>query len=203
MSSYNRSHSRYVYQKYVKRIIDILLSLTLLIILFIPGLVIAFIICTTSRGPAFFTQKRTGYMGQPFTIYKFRSMRIEAPHNIATADLENSQRYTTKFGRILRKTSIDELPQLINVLKGDMSLIGPRPLIPTEKIINATRHQLGIDTILPGITGLAQINGRDMISDKAKVQFDLKYYQNISFSLDMRICGQTIMQVLKHKDIKK
>lgn len=191
-----------IYRNIIKRLCDIVASLVLVIIALIPGIIIACLIKLTSRGPVFFEQDRVGREGRPFKMYKFRSMVVDAPHEISTVDFKNANKYITRIGNFLRKTSFDELPQLFNVLKGDMSIIGPRPLIPTEVVINKERHELKIDEILPGITGLAQINGRDRIDDRTKLSYDLQYYQELSFALDVRILFKTISNVAVGKDIQ-
>lgn len=135
-------------------------------------------------------------------IYKFRTMATDAPSEMATTNLDNPEQYVTRLGHYLRQMSIDELPQLLNVIKGDMSIVGPRPLIMSEVAINRERHRLKIDQALPGITGWAQVNGRDMISNNEKVAYDLEYFSNISLAMDAKIILLTIKQVLKHQDIK-
>lgn len=192
----------YVYRDIVKRILDIIVSLVLLTILLIPGILIAILIKLTSKGPIFFKQERVGWNSQLFNIYKFRSMAVDAPHNMTTAAFTNANQYITTVGRFLRKTSIDELPQLLNVLKGDMSIVGPRPLIPAEHAINYQRHELGIDQLLPGITGLAQVNGRDLLNDQDKLAFDKQYYEHVSFLMDTKIIVKTIANVIISKDIQ-
>lgn len=192
-----------IYQKYIKRILDIIFSSFFLILLLPLFIIISMIIKLTSSGPIFFTQSRIGQDSVKFQIYKFRSMSVNAPHEIATAELLNANDYITKPGKWLRKTSIDELPQLINVLLGQMSIIGPRPLISSERHVNNLRHEIGIDQLKPGITGLAQINGRDLLSDNAKVSYDEQYFNNVSFALDLKIFLKTIGKVLERKDIKE
>ena len=133
-----------LYRIFTKRVLDIIASALLLIIFLIPGLIIATLIKLTSPGPVLFRQQRVGKYGRPFIIYKFRSMTVNAPAQKSTAEFTNANQYITGIGHFLRKTSVDELPQLLNVLKGDMSVVGPRPLIITEKSINQRRHELGI-----------------------------------------------------------
>lgn len=191
-----------IYPKYIKRILDIILSFLLLIIFLPLFIVSSLIIKLTSPGPIFFTQIRIGQNSAKFKIYKFRTMSINAPHEKSTAELSNAKDYITVPGKWLRKTSIDELPQLINVFLGQMSLIGPRPLIDSENHVNNLRHEIGIDHLKPGITGLAQINGRDLLSDDAKVKYDEQYFNNISFMIDLKIFFKTFSKVLKRKDIK-
>lgn len=190
------------YQKFTKRLLDIIISLCLIIILFIPCVIVAVLVLIDSGWPILFLQKRVGKDGKVFVIYKFRSMKKEAPHELATSEIKSERAYTTSIGKIIRKTSIDELPQLINVLKGDMSLVGPRPLIVSEKRINKKRIELGIYKILPGITGLAQITGRDSIDDRMKLKFDLYYLHHMSFKFDCYIIFRTVRTVLKRENIK-
>lgn len=191
-----------IYRNIIKRLCDIVACLVLVIIVLIPGIIIACLIKLTSKGPVFFEQDRIGREGRPFKMYKFRSMIVDAPHEVSTADFKDANKYITKIGNFLRKTSFDELPQLFNVLKGDMSIIGPRPLIPTEVAINKKRHELKVDEILPGITGLAQINGRDRIDDRTKLSYDLQYYRELSFVLDVKILFKTVSNVVVGKDIQ-
>lgn len=146
--------------------------------------------------PILFEQIRIGKDNIPFTILKFRSMSKDAPHQMATENFENPEDYITTIGKVIRKTSLDELPQLFNVVKGDMSIIGPRPLIPIEKKILAMRDETGASQILPGITGLAQVHGRDEITDENKAAYDGKYALNISMLLDISIFLKTIFDVL-------
>lgn len=189
------------YGKYTKRACDILISSSLIIVLLPLFFTIAFIIKLNSKGPILFKQKRVGKNYQIFTIYKFRTMIIDAPHDLATAKFENPEDFITKSGKFLRKTSLDELPQLFNVFRGSMSLVGPRPLVTAESEVNEARHNLKIDLIAPGITGLAQINGRDLISNKKKIEYDKKYVDNLSFKLDFIIVCKTIKNVIIRKDI--
>lgn len=185
------------YRDFFKRICDISFSLIAIVILALPMLIIAFLIKMDSpRESVLFKQVRVGKDNVPFTILKFRSMSKDAPHQMATENFENPEDYITSVGKIIRKTSLDELPQLFNVLKGDMSLIGPRPLIPAEKNVLAMRDEYGASRILPGITGLAQIHGRDEISDENKAAYDGKYALNISLFLDLSIFLKTALDVI-------
>ncbi len=190
------------YQDIVKRLLDLITSLIFLLLLLAPGVVIAILIKLTSPGPVFFKQIRVGKNGQLFKIFKFRSMTIDAPHQKATAEFFDANHYITGIGRFLRKTSIDELPQLWNVFKGDMSVVGPRPLIPAENQINHQRHALKIDRVLPGITGLAQVNGRDRLTNRDKLKYDYYYCQHLSLDLDFQIVVKTVVNVLTSKDIQ-
>lgn len=190
------------YRDFFKRGIDIVISSTAIIIIGIPMIVIA--ICVKRDDPhskILFRQQRVGKNNKPFTIYKFRSMVNNAPHQMATEDFDDSQKYITNIGRILRKSSLDELPQLFNVLKGEMSLIGPRPLIPSEKKVLKLRDQLGASTILPGITGLAQVNGRDELNYESKAKYDSEYAHQISLKLDLWILFKTFIDVMQGKGI--
>lgn len=165
-------------------------------------LVIALIIKLDSpKEPVLFKQIRVGKNDLPFTILKFRSMSKDAPHQMATENFENPKAYITSVGKVIRKTSLDELPQLFNVLKGDMSIIGPRPLIPTEKDVLEMRDKYGASSILPGITGLAQVHGRDEVSDKDKATYDSEYVISMSFSLDFSIILKTVFDVIRSKGI--
>lgn len=198
-NNFNRINSVKLYLP-VKRFFDIALSLFFLVLLLPLFLIISVLVCIDSKGSAIFSQKRVGRYGKLIKVYKFRTMRPEAPKSIATGEFENSQSYITSFGKILRMTSLDELPQLINVLKGDMSIIGPRPLIPEEKEIHKLRMEKGVYKIRPGITGLAQINGRDLLSIEDKVKFDETYLNSISLKTDFLITIKSIFVVFSHTD---
>ena len=160
-----------------KRTMDIVSSLIELILLSPLFLLVAILIKLDSKGPIIFKQIRIGKNSKPFYIYKFRSMKIDAP-NLSTEEFLNASDFTTKVGKFIRKTSIDELPQLVNILKGDMSIVGPRPVIEREVRLLELRKECNVDSILPGITGLAQINGRDNIDDYEKVKYDFEYLTN-------------------------
>lgn len=190
------------YRDFFKRGFDIVLSLIAIVVLGIPMIIIA--ICVKKDDPqskVWFRQQRVGKDDKIFTIYKFRSMTDNAPHQMATEDFDNSQEYITSVGKVLRKSSLDELPQLFNVLKGEMSLIGPRPLIPSEKRVLKLRDQLGATTVLPGITGLSQVHGRDELSDEKKAKYDSDYAHQICLSLDIWIFFKTILDVVQRKGI--
>lgn len=186
----------------LKRVIDIIISILGIILLFPIFLITSILIKLESEGPVIFKQLRAGKNSKPFYIYKFRSMKTDAP-NLSTNEFEDANLFITKIGRFIRKTSIDELPQLINILKGDMSIVGPRPVILDEKALISLRQDYNVDNILPGITGLAQINGRDSIGNEEKVKLDYEYLQNRSLKLDIKIVFITIFKVLKKSDIKK
>ena len=188
------------YALYIKRSIDFIISLFLLLVLWPLFLILAIWIKADSSGPIFFRQERMGKNGQPFKIYKSRTMYINAPQ-LATASFENPEKYITKAGKLLRKSSLDELPQLINVFKGEMSIIGPRPLILKEKKVLSLRHENGAETILPGITGLAQVRGRDLVTDEQKAAYDGEYAANLTIVEDLKICFKTFFDVLGHRGI--
>lgn len=184
-----------------KRAMDFFFALVLMVPGAIPSCIIGILVTVSSRGPAIFSQQRIGRNGKPFKCFKFRTMRKDAPHNCATPDFEDADKYITPLGKVLRKTSLDELPQLFNVAKGDMSFIGPRPLIPEESDIHEERMKRGVYLLRPGISGLAQINGRDRVDAQTKVRYDEEYLHNISFRLDAKIVLGTIAGVLKGNDI--
>ena len=177
---------------FCKRAFDIVFSFLLLFFLALPMLIIGFVIALTSKGGAIFKQKRVGRGGKIFICYKFRTMYSYAPSNRPTCDFADADKYVTRVGCFLRRTSLDELPQLFNVLKGDMSLIGPRPLISEEITVHKMRMESGAYDIRPGITGLAQISGRDMLCDREKAELDARYANSISFTSDLRIFLKTL-----------
>ena len=184
-----------------KRACDFAISAFVLLFAAIPMLFLCILIRIDSKGNPVFRQSRIGRHGKPFVCLKFRTMRKEAPGSCATGDLQDADSYITVLGRILRKTSLDELPQLINILKGDMSLIGPRPLIPEETEIHEGRMKAGVYALRPGLTGHAQINGRDLVTPSEKVRLDTEYLHNVSFKEDLRIVRQTFANVISAKDI--
>lgn len=176
--------------KYIKRLFDIILSLSGLIVFIIPMIVIGIAIKIDSKGPVLFKQKRTGYKGREFNLYKFRSMSVDNDvHDFSKKDQH------TKVGNFLRKTSLDEIPQLFNILRGKMSFIGPRPWIPDyyNNMNDRQRHRCDV---LPGLTGLAQCLGRNTISIFEKINYDLEYVKNYSFKEDIKIVFLTIKTVL-------
>lgn len=186
---------------FFKRIFDIIGAITLLTISSPVLLIAAVLIKLESEGPILFKQSRIGKNGEPFTIYKFRSMYIDAPIR-PSCDFSEHKVHTTKVGSFLRKSSLDEFPQLFNVIKGDMSIIGPRPVIAIEDDLISLRRESGAETILPGLTGLAQVNGRTKISNAEKACFDKEYFDNQSFSLDIYILLRTLGIVLAGGKIK-
>lgn len=190
-----------MYKKYIKRILDFTLSLLALIILFPFFCIFAIIIKLESKGPVFFKQKRIGKNKKSFYIYKFRTMRADTPQDTPTHMLNNAQSYITKFGNIMRKTSIDELPQIINILKGEMSIIGPRPALWNQYDLIEERDQYGANNIRPGLTGWAQVNGRDELPIPIKARFDGEYVEQESFLFDIKVFFKTIIKVFKHDGI--
>lgn len=186
----------------MKRVFDFTVSLLLIIILLPVFLIVSLVVLIDSGAPVIFRQYRVGKDNKLFYIYKFRTMRKNT-RNAATADLTDSDKFITKSGRILRKTSIDELPQLVNVLIGDMSFVGPRPLIPEEKEIRALRKEYNVYSVRPGITGLAQINGRDNLTIEEKALFDKEYIDKQSLAFDFKILLKTVTVVLKRENIKE
>ncbi len=181
----------------IKRLIDVILSFLAIIILFIPGIIIAICIKIESKGPVFFKQKRVGKNKKYFMIYKFRTMRTDTPKDMPTHMLNNPDLYITKVGRILRKTSLDELPQIINIIKGDMSIVGPRPALWNQDDLITERDKYHANDIRPGLTGLAQISGRDELEIPVKAKLDGEYTKNISFWLDVKIFFKTIIKVFE------
>lgn len=187
----------------IKRMIDVILSIIALIILCPIFLLIAIIIKVDSKGPVFFRQKRIGKYKRNFHILKFRTMMINAPKDMPTHLLQNPDAFITKSGRFLRKTSLDELPQIFNILKGEMSIIGPRPALWNQYDLIAERDKYGANDILPGLTGWAQINGRDELDLDIKANLDGAYVERISFLFDAKIFLMTVFSVLRSKGIKE
>lgn len=185
-----------VYCRYVKRFLDIFFSIIFIAVLAPLMLFIAIAVISESRGGAIFKQKRMGRNGKPFTCYKFRTMRSDAPHSTPASELGNPEKYLTRIGGFLRRSSLDELPQLFNVLRGDMSLVGPRPLICEEIRIHEMRKSAGVYMLRPGITGLAQINGRNLLCDSEKIENDKIYLDNVRMRLDARILLMTVACVV-------
>lgn len=181
-----------------KRLFDIVVSFFSLIILSPLFLFIIAVNYFTPNCKVFFSHERRGRSGKPFKIYKFQTMKNNTP-NCATGELENPEQYITKFGAFLRKTSMDELPQLWNILKGDMSFVGPRPLISSEIRAHRLRLEYGVYRFRPGLTGWAQINGRDDISLMKKMKLDKEYCDNWSLKLDLIILLRSIGVVVKRE----
>ncbi len=190
-----------MYKKYLKRIIDFILSFVLIIALSPICLLISLAIKVETKGPVLFTQNRIGKYQKLFSIYKFRTMIVETPKNSPTHLLESPEMYITKVGSFLRKTSLDELPQLLNVLRGEMSFIGPRPALWNQYDLINEREKRRVHEVLPGLTGWAQINGRDNLEILTKAQLDSYYVDRISFLFDIRCFFITIWYVLKRTGV--
>ena len=188
---------------FIKRGADVVLSLLALICLSPVYLLVALAVKLTSPGPVLFRQKRVGRGGRLFTIYKFRTMRTDTPRDTATHLLQDPSRYITRVGAFLRRSSLDELPQFFNVLKGDMSIVGPRPALYNQDDLIAAREKAGVDAVRPGITGLAQINGRDELPIPVKVRYDREYVENLSLKMDARCFFGTIRSVLRAEGVRE
>lgn len=181
----------------IKRILDIVLSLLVCVLLLPLFLIIIAAIKLDSKGPIFFKQKRVGINKSHFYILKFRTMRIDTPKDVPTHLLENPEQWITRVGKFLRKTSLDELPQIFNILAGHMSIIGPRPALWNQFDLIEERDKYGANDIRPGLTGWAQIHGRDELSIEEKSRLDGEYVKNIGFKMDIKCFFGTIISVLK------
>ena len=190
-----------MYNNFFKRALDIVLSFIGIVFAAIPMLIVAVIIKLDSPGPVFFRQKRVGKSKKYYTIIKFRSMPITAPHDMPTHQLENPESMLSGFQRFERKMSIDELPQLFNILIGDMSIIGPRPALWNQEDLIAERDKYGANGVRPGLTGLAQISGRDEIAIPVKARLDGEYIEKMSFGFDCKCFFGTVAAVLKHEGV--
>lgn len=184
-----------------KRFFDIFASTIAIIVLGIPMLIVAIIIKLDSKGPVLFKQERVGKNKKIFKIWKFRSMKIDAPKDSATHLLENPEKYITKWGRFIRKTSIDELPQLFNIFVGHMSVIGPRPALWNQYDLIEERDKYDANSIRPGLSGLAQISGRDELDIKEKARIDGEYVKKMNLFLDIKILFKTVINVFISKDV--
>jgi len=186
----------------LKRLLDIISSFLGIIILGLPMIIIAIAVKCTSKGPAIFKTERVGKKGKSFKFYKFRSMTVDAPEDCAPMYLESTS-YITKIGAFLRKTSLDELPQLFNILSGKMSVVGPRPSGLSEHELIELREKNGSLLIKPGLTGWAQINGRDITASiiEKKAKYDGEYAKKIGFWFDVKIFFRTIGKVFRHSDV--
>lgn len=190
-----------MYNNFFKRVLDIVLSFIGIVFAAIPMLIVAVIIKLDSPGPVFFRQKRVGKNKKYFTIIKFRSMPTTAPHDMPTYQLENPESMLSGFQRFERRMSIDELPQLFNILIGDMSIIGPRPALWNQEDLIAERDKYGANGVRPGLTGLAQISGRDEIAIPVKARLDGEYIEKMSFGFDCKCFFGTVVAVLKHEGV--
>ena len=188
---------------FIKRGADVVLSLLALICLSPVYLLVALAVKLTSPGPVLFRQKRVGRGGRLFTIYKFRTMRTDTPRDTATHLLQDPSRYITRVGAFLRRSSLDELPQFFNVLKGDMSIVGPRPALYNQYDLIAAREKAGVNAVRPGITGLAQISGRDELPIPVEVRYDRGSVENLAREMDARCFFGTIWSVLRAEGVRE
>ena len=189
------------YRKFGKRALDILLSGCGVILLSPVYLLLAIAIKIDDPGPVFFRQKRVGLHKTHFQILKFRTMKMSTPHDVPTHQLEDPAQYITRMGKFMRKTSLDELPQILQIFTGKMSIIGPRPALWNQFDLIAERDKYGANDIRPGLTGWAQINGRDELSIETKARLDGEYVQKLSFAFDCRCFFGSFAAVLKHKGV--
>lgn len=192
---------RSFYCQYLKRWIDVFISGIAIVLLSPILVVIAIWIKLDSPGPVLFRQKRVGKNKTYFNILKYRTMRIDTPHDVPTHQLSHPDMYITRSGRLLRRTSIDELPQLFNIFIGQMSIIGPRPALWNQDDLIAERDAYNANNVTPGLTGWAQINGRDALEIKDKARYDGEYCRNVSFSLDWKCFQSSVRSVLKHDGV--
>ena len=190
-----------MYKNFLKRVLDFFLSLAGVIVLTPVWVILAVLIYADDPGPIFFKQKRFKKDKEFFNIIKFRTMKMETPHDMPTHLLENPEQYITRVGKILRKTSLDELPQLFNILKGDMSVIGPRPALWNQTDLIEERDKYGANGVRPGLTGWAQINGRDELEIDVKAKLDGEYVEKIGLGFDIKCFFGTVLSVLKHDGV--
>lgn len=190
-----------MYRHFLKRVLDVVLSLLGLLILALPMLVTALIIKLDSPGPVLFRQTRIGLHKKTFTILKFRSMPVSAPHDTPTHQLQSEALQLSRWQRFLRRSSLDELPQLLNILVGHMSVIGPRPALWNQADLIAERDKYGANDVKPGLTGWAQINGRDELAIPEKARLDGEYVSRVGFLFDCRCFFGTIGAVLRHDGV--
>ncbi len=190
-----------MYCKFLKRFIDIVISFFGLVILSPVFAILALLIIIDDPGPVLFTQKRVGINKTFFKLHKFRSMKMSTPHDTPTHLLEDPEQYITKVGKFLRKSSLDELPQIWDIFVGNMSIIGPRPALWNQDDLVSERDKYGANDVRPGLTGWAQINGRDELEIPIKARFDGEYVENISFAFDCKCFFGTIFSVLKHDGV--
>jgi O-antigen biosynthesis protein WbqP len=188
-----------MYKRYGKRTLDIMLALGALAVFAVPMLAVAGWIRIDSKGPILFKQLRSGKDRKPFTVYKFRTMSTDAPSDVPTNSFGNAGSFITRSGKIMRKLSLDELPQLFNVIKGEMSVVGPRPVVLKETNLLTLRHEFHANSVKPGITGWAQVNGRDELDDIIKSRLDGVYVQQLGFKTDLKCLIMTFWTVLSVK----
>lgn len=190
-----------MYNKFFKRLFDIVLSFLGLLILSPVFFILALLVVLDDPGPVFFSQKRVGINKTFFKLHKFRSMKMSTPHDTPTHLLENPEQYITRMGKFLRKSSLDELPQIWDIFVGNMSIIGPRPALWNQDDLVAERDKYGANDVRPGLTGWAQINGRDELEIPVKAKLDGEYVEKISFGFDCKCFFGTIFSVLKHDGV--
>ena len=191
-----------MYEHFFKRLIDIVISFIAIIVLLIPFVLISLLILITNPGPVFFRQKRFGKNKKMFKILKFRTMKVNTP-DLPTDKIKNPEQYITRIGRILRKTSLDELPQVFNIFIGQMSFIGPRPALWNQTELIKLRDRVGANDVRPGLSGWAQINGRDEIPEKKKAELDGEYVKKLSFWFDVKCFFGTFIKVFKREGIEQ
>ena len=196
IDGFNKNPKKRLFYKFVKRTFDIFVSALMLLLLSPIFLIVAIAIKCDSKGPVIFKQKRVGKGGKEFNCYKFRSMRIDAPHDMATSVMDHPEQFYTKVGKVLRRLSFDELPQLWCVFVGTMSFIGYRPLVVTEKKCNDMREKLGVFEMRPGISGYAQVHGRQDVYYKNKAMLDAVYVKYASLGFDLSLIFRTVGVVL-------
>ena len=187
--------------KIIKRMIDLVLSLLATVVLSPVFLVTAAAVKLDSKGPVLFVQKRVGKDKEHFNMLKFRTMRTDTPHDMPTHLLNDPEAYITKVGKFLRKTSLDELPQLLNIIKGDMAIVGPRPALWNQDDLIAERDKYNANSIRPGLTGWAQVNGRDELEIDVKAAYDGEYVEKMSPLFDLKCIIKTALQVVKHEGV--
>lgn len=192
-----------MYVSFVKRFFDIILSLFGIAVLLVPSLIIALIIKLSDGGSVFFVQERVGKNKKLFKLYKFRSMKTDTPKNVPTHLMTDPEQYITKIGRFIRRTSLDEVPQLLNILSGKMSIVGPRPALPVQEDLLAERDKYGANDIKPGLTGLAQINGRDELETSIKAKYDGEYVKKVNFLFDCKCLFGTVLPVLRGTGVRE
>lgn len=186
----------------MKHALDFAFGIVMLVVLAPPMALISMVIRLDSPGPAIYTQKRVGRFGKFFTLYKFRTMKLGTPV-LSTEEMQQHEyKPFTRLGVFLRRTSLDELPQIFNIIKGEMSFIGPRPALPSQTDVNTLREQMGVHCVRPGITGVAQVRGRDDLDVRTKVGYDLEYCRRMSFLFDVKVLLQTVGAVLSSRGNK-
>lgn len=190
------------YEIYVKRVFDLVFAFALLVVTLVPMVILGIAIKSYDGGPILFKQQRFGKNNKTFTLLKFRSMEVATPEK-SNQSFSDMDVYVTPIGNFMRKTSLDELPQLLNIIRGEMSFIGPRPMASTDMDVVTLRKGTPAERVLPGITGLAQVNGRNLISNQQKVAYDKTYANDISFANDLKIIFATVRDVLARRGINK